>query len=201
MEIMPLIAVVMLVGSGFVATNLDNLLLLVLLQTSTQRSLPVLLGFMAASAIVLLIASIGLLLGSLLDPALAGYAGVIPLGLGCYALWHRRQLKSSTASDQPDRSEQGAASVFFGSLALMLSNSGDSLAIFLPLLADTSAHLLPAVATSWLLVTLLWVWLALRIGENQHLAAAIERQGSRWLPWIMIAIGSYILLDTVTDSL
>jgi cadmium resistance protein CadD (predicted permease) len=201
MEIMPLVAVVMLVGSGFVATNLDNLLLLVVLQTSSRRPVPVLLGFMVASAIVLLIASIGLLLGRLLDPALAGYVGVIPLGLGCYALWRRRRLSSSPTTDQPGGSEQGTAPVFFGSLALMLSNSGDSLAIFLPLLADTSAHLLPAVATSWLLVTLLWVWLAFRIGENQALAATIERKGARWLPWIMIAIGSYILLDTVTDSL
>ena len=69
MEIMPLVAVVMLVGSGFVATNLDNLLLLVLLQTSTGRPLPVLLGFMVASATVLSVASIGLVLGSLLKPA------------------------------------------------------------------------------------------------------------------------------------
>jgi cadmium resistance protein CadD (predicted permease) len=201
LEIMPLVAVFVLVSSGFVATNLDNLLLLVLLQTSTERQLPVLSGFLAASAAVLALASIGLLLGEVLNPALVGYLGAVPLMLGCYGLWRRRLADASSVAAPVGRSGQSAAAAFSSSLLLMLSNSGDSLAIFLPLLADTSIHLFPVVFFVWFLLVFLWAWLAYRIAGNRSLAAMLERQGSRWLPWVMIGIGSYILLDTVTDSI
>ena len=201
METMPLVAMFVLVSSGFVATNLDNLLLLVVLQASSRQPLLVLAGFLASSAAILLVASGGLLLGSMLDPSLVGFVGVVPLGLGCHALWQRRLADLDRVPEQLDDAGQGAASIFINSTLLMLSNSGDSLAIFLPLLADTSVHLLPAVVVTWLLAALLWAWLAHRISGNRSLAATLERLGARWLPWMMIVIGSYILLDTITDSL
>lgn len=127
---MTLVAVFVLVGSSFVATNLDNLLLLVLLQASSPRPMWVLAGFLLSSATILLVASGGLLLGNMLDPAWVGYVGVIPLSLGCYALWQGQPGDSRGLAEQVNRSGQGVASVFWSSLLLMLSNSGDSLAIF-----------------------------------------------------------------------
>lgn len=196
-----LAAVIALVAGGFIATNLDNLLLLVVLQASTHRRLPVLAGFITSSVIVLLVALIGFVMGSLLDPALLGYAGVVPVGLGLYALWNRSEATTAVSIATPAPTTQAAVPLFFSSVVLMLSNSSDSLAIFLPLLAEIRGQWLPLACVTWLALVLLWSGIAYKIGENQALVRLIEQRGSRWVPWIMIAIGGYILFDTATDSL
>ena len=196
-----LAAVIALVVGGFIATNLDNLLLLVVIQASTHRRVPVLAGYIASSVIVLLVALIGFLMGSLLDPALLGYAGVIPLGLGLYTLWNRCEVAKSVVMATQAPTTQATGPLFFSSLVLMLSNSTDSLAIFLPLLAETRGQFLALACATWLAMVLLWTSMAYKIGENQVLARFIEQRGARWVPWIMIVVGGYILFDTATDSL
>lgn len=201
MDSVQLATVIALVAGGFIATNLDNLLLLVVIQASTHSSVPVLAGFMASSVIVLLVALIGFVMGSLLDPALLGYAGVVPVGLGLYTLWNRSEATKAVVIATKVPTTQATVPLFFSSLVLMLSNSSDSLAIFLPLLAEVRGQLLPLAGVTWLAMVLLWTSMAYKIGENQALVRIIEQRGARWMPWIMIVVGGYILFDTATDSL
>lgn len=201
-----LAAVIALVAGGFIATNLDNLLLLVVIQASTHRRVPVLAGYIASTVIVLLVALCGFVMGSLLDPALLGYAGVVPVGLGLYTLWNRSEATKAVvmATQAPITqapTTQTTGPLFFSSLVLMLSNSSDSLAIFLPLLVETRGQFLPLACATWLAMVLLWTSMAYKIGENQVLVRLIEQRGARWVPWIMIVVGGYILFDTATDSL
>lgn len=80
--------------SSFVATNLDNLLVLVfLLGSSAQRRAAVLLGFLTAVILVVSVAAIGMAVGALIDPALIGYLGIAPIAMGCYLLYPQRGVK------------------------------------------------------------------------------------------------------------
>ena len=79
-------ALVTVVGGGFVATNLDNLLILVGLLGAARRRGAILVGYMAASLSVLIVALLGGLVGGLIDPAMVGYLGIIPLLMGGYLL-------------------------------------------------------------------------------------------------------------------
>ena len=196
-----LATVIALVAGGFIATNLDNLLLLVVIQGSTHRRMPILVGYVASGLIILLVALCGFVMGSLLDPALLGYAGLVPVGLGLYTLWNRSEATKAAVIARQAPTTQATVPLFFGSLVLMLSNSTDSLAIFLPLLAETRGQFLALACATWLAMVLLWTSMAYKIGENQVLARFIEQRGARWVPWIMIVVGGYILFDTATDSL
>ena len=73
----------LLVAGSFAATNVDNLILLVVLMgAEPSRRVSVVLGFLSAAACVLVIATLGALVGTGLDPALLGYFGLVPLGFG-----------------------------------------------------------------------------------------------------------------------
>ena len=70
---------------------------------------------------------------------------------------------------------------------------------FLPLLADTQSPQALVVFAAYLGMALLWVLAARWLASHRLLAQALERHG-RWLiPCIMVAVGSYILLDTPYD--
>jgi cadmium resistance protein CadD (predicted permease) len=200
MMVLEIVAVIALVAGSFVATNLDNLLILVVLLAATGRYLPVLAGYMVSSMVILAISSAGMALGTWLDPGVAGYLGVIPVGLGLYALLRRG---SDTAVSIPGYAVAGAGPMRLGvgSFALMLGNGGDSLALLVPLLAETSRQFLPAVLASWILMALLFTGLAFYIGGDERLAKRIDDRGSLVIPWVMVAVGLYILLDTATDTL
>ena len=123
--------------------------------------------------------------------------GLAPLSLGLYSLY-QRQRGGVAPLDLPTGGRAGAG---FGSFTLMLSNSGDSLAVFLPLLSESKRESLLLIVACYLLAALAWCGLSLLIAGRESLARRIERHGGALVPWVLIAVGSYILLDTATDTL
>ncbi|MEH6550542.1 MAG: cadmium resistance transporter [Pseudomonadales bacterium] len=201
-ETLGLIGLVGLVVSAFVATNLDNLLILVvLLGANTRQRSMVLLGFVCSTLAVMSVSVIGVVVGSVLQAGLIGYMGLVPLLLGCYMLY-----KSWTGVEHPDVADdalanRSGAGVWLGSFGLLFSNSGDSVVVFLPLLADSGLSSVPFILCSYLACSLLFAGLANLIAGRRELALLIEQRAEKIVPWIMIAVGTYILLNTATDRL
>lgn len=191
-----------LVVGSFIATNIDNLLILVVLQgANVGRRSAVLLGFVISTIAVMCASAVGLALGSLVGPGLIGYLGIVPLLLGCHLLyqaWRSVEHDSPEISDAERRGEQG---IWFSTFILMFSNSGDSIAVFLPLLAESGRAALLVIVCVYLLSALSWAALSYLISGQRELAARIEKRAEKIIPWMMIGIGIYILMDSSTDTL
>ena len=183
-------AVSLLVTVGFVATNLDNLLLLVGFAAVSADRRGVMLGYLAAATTVLAACVAGGFIGGLLRPELVGYLGVVPLVMGLALGW--RVLRGGAPAEAPR-----VGGVFF----LTLSNSGDSVALFMPLLSESDEGSLLLMIVIYLLLMLAWAGAALVLVRHRPLARALAAAGHWLLPVIMIAVGIYILLDTGTDTL
>lgn len=197
-----LLTIVGLVGSSFIATNLDNLLLLVVLQGANRRRRGlVLVGYLTSAVLVVLVSAIGVMIGEVLDAGLVGYLGLVPLLLGCRMLYLAWAREHDTQEGVETMSGETAAGLWLGTTGLMMGNSGDSIAVLLPLLADTSKAGEGLIVVSYLAVAVLWAALAGLISGQRHLALRLELGGEKIVPWIMIGVGLYILLDTATDNL
>jgi cadmium resistance protein CadD (predicted permease) len=195
LQIATLIAVI---AGGFLATNLDNLLILSgVLGASRDRRSAILLGYMAAGVVILIVSLLGGLVGALADPAWIGYLGVVPVGLGSYLLY--RALTGAADQSAAIRGAGGAGSGL-GSFVLMVSNSGDSVALFLPLFAESNREALIVEVTVYLIMILLWAGLARLLVAHSAVATALARHGRYVVPLIMIAVGGYILIDTTSDT-
>ena len=192
----------LMVGSSFVFTNLDNLVLLVvMLGADAQSRAAVILGFLASAICVLCICAIGAVIGANLDPGLIGYMGLAPLMMGVYLLYKLFRGDKPDLPSEGDHNPGAQASGLVGSFLLMFSNSSDSVAIFFPLLAESGRDALLWIVSTFLLFALLWAALAWRIADQPLIARRIEKAGEKLVPWIMIGMGVYILLDTGTDTL
>jgi cadmium resistance protein CadD (predicted permease) len=192
--------------SSFIATNLDNLLILVLLLANTHYLKKyVLAGFLSAVILVILLSGFGLLLGQTFNAGLIGYLGAVPLLFGCFLLyqqWVRKppvEKKTETPADQELLGNP--RQVWITTTILLLSNSADSIAVLLPLMAETESKLLPTLIGLYLLAGAGCCIVALAIVNQPKLAGRIKRHGEQLVPWIMIGVGLYILTDTNTDTL
>ena len=186
-----LLAIIAVTGGGFVATNLDNLLILVGLIAAGADRRSTLLGYLSAAAAVFAFCALAGALGGLLDPGLVGYLGIIPLGMGLLLAW--RALRG--ASEAPEVTGSGSAFI------LTLSNSGDSVALFVPLIAETERDTVLVLVACYLVCILAWAALAHHLALHPALGRRLAACGRWLLPGIMIGVGIYVMLDTTTDTL
>ena len=191
-----------LVAGSFIATNMDNLLLLVvLLGANVRRRSAVLMGFLCSAISVICVSALGVAVEGMIGPGLIGYLGVVPLLLGVHMLY--RSWSGVPAANEQFESLANSAEpkIWLSTFILMFSNSGDSVAVFLPLLAESGRSALPLIVGSYLAMALMWAGLSYLISGQQGLARRLEHRAEKIVPWIMIAVGIYILMDTATDTL
>lgn len=84
---------------------------------------------------------------------------------------------------------------------LMLGNSADSLAIFIPLVAESERASLAWGTAAYMVSAGLWVSLAGIIAGHPELRRRVGAIGERLVPLVMIGAGIYILMDTATDTI
>ena len=191
---------ILLVAGSFVATNVDNLLLLVVVMGAEPRKRAAsALGFVTSTICVLSVAALGAVLGTNLDANLLGYLGLVPLLLGAYLLLKQWRAKAPVQEPE-DAFLASPGSGWLTAFLLMFSNSGDSLAVFFPLLAESERDSLLLIIGVFLSMALLWTALAWSIADQPRLARRIEQVGEKLMPWMMMAVGIYILMDTATDT-
>ena len=176
------------VALAHVATNLDNLAMLLVLAYSVGRQ-KALAGFLLAQAIVI---GLAMALGGGAE-ALTGvhsrWLGLVPIAFGIRAF--RRQEGTQAALP----GSAGALAV----TALFLGLSFDTLAVLTPVFADSALRYdLDALTGASLS--------SLAIGGSVYALTrapirslpAVEKI-NRIAPFVMIAAGIYVLLDTGTD--
>jgi len=195
----PSVSIVLLTLSAFVSTSIDNLVMLTLiLAQPVQRRLSVLVGYAGAAALIG-VGGLGVArVADAVPPTLAGYLGLIPLGLGLRKLWAVYRPRPAVGeSPQAPVQAVGAAAV----MGLMLANGSDTMAVLLPLFAETPEPLTYLMAGTIVVVAVGWFGLAVVLGAQPLLRQALQRVERWFLPVLLIGMGLYVLADTATDTL
>ncbi|MGB5165128.1 MAG: cadmium resistance transporter [Woeseiaceae bacterium] len=187
----------LLVAATYIATNIDNLLLLVAWLLA-QRGSPwrIAVGFSLA-AIAVLAASWALALSASVIPVeYVGYLGVVPMLLGLKLLFDliRDRSSDSTGLAGPTVSSATIAVTLF-------ANSVDTMLVFAPLLADSSDTADFRIITAYLFVAAAWFVLAQVFSRHARRLQSIVTIGQWIAPLVMIVVGFYILNNTATDVL
>jgi cadmium resistance protein CadD (predicted permease) len=186
---------------SYASTNLDNLLLAVLLMGANRDHRGAIqLGVVSAAVVVMLLCALGLVIRHTVDAGLVGYLGLVPVALGIRYLLASRDTGQGQPF-QPGSAAPDARAAWLTTTTVMAANSGDTIALFLPLLADTSPDVFPLVAISYVITALVWALLAWGLASRPWIARNMEKHGAKFLPWIMIGVGIYILANTATDSI
>ena len=135
--------------------------------------------------------------GTIIDPGLLGYLGIIPIVLGLRLLYRQFGTRGEPSSSARIDTRSG----WLATAMLLAGNSGDTLAVFLPLFAESDLRYIGVAVALYVAMALAWGALALGVSSNLARARQLVRLGEYLVPWVMLAAGSYVLLDTATDSL
>lgn len=189
--------IVGLAAATFVSTSIDNLLLLVGFFASRGfRARSVVLGYVGSVIAVLGVGFAASYAADFAPNRYAGYLGLVPIAMGLTQLY--QVVRRGNAPDAPRRPEaQGALSVGL----VMLANSGDSLGAFVALFAETREPFTFVIVCFVAALSLAWIGLARWITGHTAVQQFLQRWGRYLLPFILIAVGAYILADTRTDTL
>jgi cadmium resistance transport/sequestration family protein len=208
--------VVRSIGTGipaFVATNIDDLVLLTLFFSQVnQRLRP---RHIVSGSYLGLIALVGIsALMSLgrwaIAPAWIGLLGLVPIGLGIRQLfWPEAddesagEVADSEITDVPSPRYFGWLKRFIAPqcyqvAAVTIANGGDNIGIYTPLFASSSAIELLTIWTVFLISMGIWCYGAYRLATHPNLADGLAKYGRSIVPVVLIGLGLFILWENGT---
>jgi cadmium resistance protein CadD (predicted permease) len=183
-------------STAFVASSMDNLLLLIGFKAAPRldrRSVSA--GYVLSVVIVTGLAWALALAAEGRTPFRLSYLGVLPILAGVHHGF--RSLRERASSEGAPPPERGSG--FLSVLVTMLANSGDSLLVLMALFADTTPGLDGIAGATLIAMSVLWIRIAVYVAGHPRHRGRVEAFARYALPFILVAVGVYILMDTPTD--
>ena len=196
-----LIAIVPIAAGAYVATNLDNFILLVsLLARYRDQTMNVVAGYFAG---MIIFGFTGYWIGAAASVApveYLGFLGIVPISIGTYELSKLRRGGTKATVDA-DQSAVGKRKAFMTTLISQLGNGADTIVILGVLFADSTP-----VADMLIILTLAamaaaFVIVGIYTVRHPALSKWIGRYAHRVMPFVLIAVGFYVLANTASDLL
>jgi cadmium resistance protein CadD (predicted permease) len=179
----------------FVATNLDDVFLLIaFFADPALKTRQILIGQYVGMA-ALYAASVVASLTALVIPVVyIGLLGLIPIGMGVFQL---REFWSDDDKDEPQTARGGALAV----AAITVASGGDNIAVYTPVFALRTLGEILAIGCVFAVLVALWVGGAHWLARHPTLGLPIGRWGHRVVPFVLIAIGVIVFVESRTWEL
>jgi cadmium resistance protein CadD (predicted permease) len=188
------LAIVLTSLLAFASTNVDDLLVLLLLFGQGRDARAVVLGqYLGFAALVL--ASLVLSCGALLlRPEWVGFLGAAPLLIGAKAL-----IRLRGRSERPSERAPTAMGVW-PIAAVTVANGGDNIAVYGALFARRSPTELAAVLAVLGAMVAVWCVTANWLRQLPGVASALARWGHWIAPVVLVSLGVYIFIAQGTAT-
>lgn len=200
--------------AAFVATNIDDLLLLALFFSQvnvTLRKRHIVVGqYLGFTA--LLLASLPGFFGGLIVPrAWIGLLGLVPIAIGISQLFKREETASlvQAVADNPEAPNTPVHSLCgsfvspqtYGVAAVTFANGGDNIGIYVPLFASSDFARLGVILSVFFILVGIWCYLAYQLTRHRAVTQVLTRYGNALVPLVLIGLGVYILVESGTPTL
>lgn len=183
---------------AFVATNVDNLVLLfAFLADRSYRAWHVILGYALGMLGILGLSWLFAWLAHFFRPEYVGFLGVVPILIGLKRFYDEFVVHKGI-SEYPPTPTSTHAQVITVALA-DVAHGPDTIVIYSTLLADSDPVGQFAVTVVYLLLVLGWCSSGLLLFRHPRVHEPLQRYGHRFAPFALIGVGIYIVLDTIHD--
>lgn len=207
-------------STAFAATNIDDIVILMLFFSQTNSSfrrrhivVGQYLGFF-----VLILASLPGFFGGLIVPrAWIGLLGIVPIIIGISNLISRKgdeqEIQTVTDTHRQEESKSFFGKAIAKSLlvviapqtyqvaAVTFANGGDNIGIYVPLFASSNLADLGIILLTFFVLIGVWCYVAYQLGRHPLIARALTKYGQRIVPFVLIGLGIFILLESGTYQL
>lgn len=195
----------------FVATNIDDLLLLAVFFTQVNPTFgkrQIIVGQYLGFTALILVSLPGFFGGLIVPRPFIGLLGLIPIAIGIIQLLKRKpgvevQLVKPEASSTPEHSlfRSFVSPQTYSVAAVTFANGGDNIGIYVPLFASSNFARMAVILGSFFILVGVWCYLAYQTARHRGVTQVLTRYGNALVPLVLIGLGIYILLDSSTITL
>jgi cadmium resistance protein CadD (predicted permease) len=195
--------------SAFVATNIDDIFVLMMFFSSSYSSSmtfparQIVLGQYIGIGLLIAISALGSLISLIVSPYIIGLLGIVPIAIGTSRLV-QIIIKGDRASAPPSmdavkesnnrRRRNKHYLPFLAVAAVTFSNGGDNIGVYTPVFAQyNSIGQVTTLIVVFMLITAVWCIAAFYFVNHPLIASRIRRIGHVVMPFVLIGLGIYIL--------
>lgn len=194
--------------SAFVATNIDDILILTLFfaqVNDTFRPYQVVIGqYLGFSALI--VASLPGFFGGVFVPkAWIGFLGLLPILIGITHLgkWYKSEDEVQAVPRPEDAADNKSVRRLlnrqtYSLAAVTVANGGDNIGIYVPLFASSNWGELVVLVGVFLTLVGVWCFIGYRLTLYPAIARLLSRYSTRLVPFVLISLGVFILLENGT---
>ncbi|MBW4616567.1 MAG: cadmium resistance transporter [Desmonostoc vinosum HA7617-LM4] len=200
------------IGTGifaFSATNIDDLVILLLLFSQINanfRPQHIVAGQYLGFTVLLILSLPGLFGGLILPKNLIGLLGLIPIAIGISNLINREDDSPAADVTLTPESEALTFSGFlspqaYSVAAITIANGSDNISVYVPLFASSNLESFLVIISLFLILLGIWCYITYKLTHQQAVAEVLSRYGSNIVPFVLIGLGAFIVLDSEALSL
>jgi cadmium resistance transport/sequestration family protein len=190
--------------TAFTATNLDDLVILTLLFSqvnATFRRRHIVIGQYLGFSALLLASLSGFFGGLLLPPHWIGLLGLVPIAIGLNRLFNPDNDASEEDQEETQPSTMSALASFlspqaYSVAAITVANGSDNIGIYVPLFANSELASLLIILCVFLSLVGVWCYVTYKLTCQPAIADLLTRYGNTLVPYVLIALGVFIVLDS-----
>jgi cadmium resistance protein CadD (predicted permease) len=185
--------------AAFVSTNIDDLFILMIFFAAIKLpASQIILGQYIGMGSLIGISLVGSLITLVLPRNLIGLIGLFPIAIGIKELLEL-QKKNSEEDDERLSKKLQTKKIHlpFLTVAAVTFSGGEEIGTYTALFAtNKDVAAITTIISVVMVLTALWCFLANYLVKHSFLADIFRRIGNRVLPFVLIGLGVYILVET-----
>lgn len=207
-----LFSVVIASALAFAATNIDDIFLLALWFSQTDRPLPpasIVVGQYLGFASLVAVSMVGLF-GSLVIPQTwIGLLGMLPLSIGIQKLFSACREKkmagsgaAATEATLPFRKQNDRQrSAVWQVAGVTFANGGDNIGIYTPLFASSGFPQVLIILIVFFVLVAVWCALGYWFTREHVVGNILSQYSHQVVPFVLIGLGALILIESKSYQL
>jgi cadmium resistance transport/sequestration family protein len=192
--------------TAFSATNIDDMILLTLFFSqvnATFRRWHIVAGQYIGFTTLIILSIPGFFGGLIIPRPLIGLFGLLPILIGIKCL-----LNFEAAEEE--KGETPHNNSFLGKLinlqvysvaGVTVANGTDNISIYVPLFASSTWESLLVILGVFFLLVGVLCYAGYKLTHNKAIADVMTRYGNKFMPFVLIGLGAFIMVDSGTLTL
>ena len=194
-DLLPILGVA---AVAFLVTNADNLVLLfAFLADRSFRASRVIVGYALGMVAILALSWIVAWLAHFFRPDYVGFLGIVPIAIGLKRLYDQRVRHKD--SSEPAPPQLSAHSQIITVALADVAHGSDTIVLYSALLSDADLFAQIAISLIYLFLVLGWCALGFFLLRHPRIWEPVHHYGHHIAPYLLIAVGIYIVLNIVHD--
>ncbi|OEC88805.1 cadmium resistance protein [Methanobacterium sp. A39] len=200
---MELIFLIFTAVAMFIATNLDDLFVLMIFFSNKEfTARQIVLGQYIGVMALMAISALSYFLKLVIPANWIGLLGILPILIGLKNLKDLKSNNDISANHNTNEENKGLFSRFRNSKSSLVAlvsftNGGDNIGVYIPLFVSIGLQQILVVISVFLVMISVWCYISFNLVENSILGDKIKKYGHIILPFVLIFLGIIILIRSL----